>query len=299
MKPLTRVACFASATLALCLSAGCGKTDSTPPVASVSLTPGKTQVAVGSIIDLTYRFQVAADAKLSGDYRVFVHLNREDGTMIWNDDHDLPANLRTSTWQPGQVIEYTRTRFFPLFSYVGPAPIVMGLFKDDERLRLSGPEAADRESPEHAYKVATIELLPRSQSIQIIRLSGWHLPEFAAADPAYEWQWTQKAATVSLQNPKRDVTLFLEYDARPDFFGGQAQQVSIFAGDVRVGGFTANGKDATIERIPITAAQLGTAEMVQLRLEVDHAFVPAKIPNAGTDVRELGIRVFHLHVEPR
>jgi hypothetical protein len=175
----------------------------------------------------------------------------------------------------------------------------MGLFKDDERLRLSGPDEADRESAEHAYKVATIELLPRSQSIQVIRLSGWYLPEVAAAEPANDWQWTQKAATVSFRNPKRDVTLFLEYDARPEFFGGQAQQVGIFAGDVRVGGFAANGKDATIERIPITAAQLGTAEMSQLRLEVDRTFVPAKMPNAGTDVRELGIRVFHLHVEPR
>lgn len=299
MTSSSRFTRFAPVALALSLVAGCGKTDSAPPVASVSLTPSKASVAVGSTIDLAYRFQVAPDAKLSGDYRVFVHLNREDGTMIWNDDHALPADLRTSTWKPGQVIEYTRTRFIPLFSYVGPATIEMGLFKDDERLPLSGPEAADRESPARSYKVATIELLPRSQSIQIIRLSGWYLPEFNAADPAFEWQWTEKAATVSLQNPKHDSTLFLEYDSRPDFFGGQAQQVSIFAGNVRVGGFVAGSKDATIERIPITAAQLGTAEMVQLRIEVDRTFVPAKIPNAGVDVRELGIRVFHLHVEPR
>jgi hypothetical protein len=299
MTSSSRFARFAPVALAFSLGAGCGKTDSAPPVASVSLTPGKTSVAVGSTIDLAYRFQVAPDAKLSGDYRVFVHLNREDGTMIWDDDHALPADLRTSTWKPGQVIEYTRTRFIPLFSYVGPATIEMGLFKDDERLPLSGPEAADRESPARSYKVATITLLPRSQSIQIIRLSGWHLPEFAAANPSREWQWTEKAATVSLQNPKSDATLFLEYDARPDFFGGQAQQVSIFAGSVRVGGFTASDKDATIERIPITAAQLGTGEMVQLRLEVDRTFVPAKMPNGGTDVRELGIRVFHLHIEPR
>jgi hypothetical protein len=296
MTSSSRFARFAPVALVLSLGVGCGKTDSAPPVASVSLTPGKTSVAVGSTIDLAYRFQVAPDAKLSGDYRVFVHLNREDGTMIWNDDHALPADARTSTWKPGQVIEYTRTRFIPLFSYVGPASIEIGLFKDDERLPLSGPEAADRESPARSYKVATITLLPRSQSIQIIRLSGWYLPEFAAAD---EWQWTEKAATVSLQNPKRDATLFLEYDARPDFFGGQPQQVSIFAGSVRVGGFTASAKDATIERIPITAAQLGTAEMVQLRIEVDRTFVPAKMPNGGVDIRELGIRVFHLHVEPR
>jgi len=278
---------------------GCAKTDSAPPVAAVSLSLSKGAIAVGSTVDLTYRFQVAADAKLSTDYRVFVHLNREDGTIIWNDDHDLPANLRTTTWKPGQVIEYTRTRFIPLFSYVGPATIEMGLFKDDERVPLTGPETADRESPARAYKVAKIELLPQARNLQIIRLSGWHQAEVAQEDPAFEWQWTQKVATISFQNPKSDVTLFLEYDARPDAFGPEPQQVSIYCGGVKVGGFAATAKDALIERIPISAAQLGTAEMGQLRIEIDRTFVPARQPNSGTDVRELGIRVFHLHLEPK
>ena len=54
------------------------------------------------------------------------------------------------------------------------------------------------------------------------RLSGWYAPEFAPDDPTVEWQWTQKAATVSFKNPKRDVTLFLEYDAFGDLPGGAA-----------------------------------------------------------------------------
>ena len=278
---------------------GCAKTDSAPPVAAVSLSLSKASIAVGSTVDLTYRFQVAPDAKLSTDYRVFVHLNREDGTSIWNDDHDLPENLKTTTWKPGQIIEYKRTRFIPLFSYVGPATIEVGLFKDDERVPLTGPEAADKENPSRAYKVAKIELLPQARNLQIIRLSGWHQAEVSQADPAFDWQWTQKVATVSFQNPKSDVTLFLEYDCRPDVFGAQPQQVNILSGGVRVGGFAATAKDAVIERIPITAEQLGTAEMAQLRIEIDRTFVPARQPNSGNDVRELGIRVFHLHLEPR
>jgi hypothetical protein len=62
--------------------------------------------------------------------------------------------------------------------------------------------------------------------------------------------------------------------------------------------FTA-GSGQTIQRVPLTAAQLGTGEMSQLRIEVDKTFVPATLPTGGTDNRELGIRVFHVFLEPK
>lgn len=285
--------------LVLIGSAGCRKTDSATPVATVSLSLSRTTVALGGVIDLTYRFQVAPDAKINGDYLVFVHVNRADGTTVWNDDHQLPEPLRTSQWKPGQVVEYTRTRFVPTFSYIGPATFEVGLYRDDERLPLTGPDPADRDSPARAYKVATLELLPRSERVQVYRLSGWYGPEFAPDDPTVEWQWTQKVATLSLRNPKRDVTLYLDYDARNDLLGGAPQQVGIFSGDTRVASFAADAKAATLMRIPITAAQLGGGEMAELRIELDRTFIPAKLSNAGNDTRELGIRVFHVHVEPR
>jgi hypothetical protein len=284
--------------LALAAAAGCSRTDSAPPVADVSVTLSRNAVALGGVLDLTYRFTVAADARIAGDYLVFVHFNREDGTAIWNDDHALPDSLRTSLWKPGQVVEYTRTRFIPTFSYLGPATIEVGLYRDDERLPLTGPNPADRESPARAYRVASVDLRPKSDRIQIIRLSGWHPVEFSQQDPSIDWQWTQKAATVSFVNPRSDATLFLEYDAKSDLFAGVPQQVAIFCRDVRLGGFTADARVPTAVRIPILAAQLGTGEMTELRLEVDRTFVPARLPNAGIDTRELGIRVFNLHVEP-
>jgi len=285
--------------LALAVAAGCSRTDSAAPVASVSVTLSRKAVALGGVLDLTYRFTVAPDAHIDGDYLVFVHFNREDGTPIWNDDHPLPDALRTSLWKPGQVVEYTRTRFVPTFSYIGPTTIEVGLYRDDERLPLAGPNPADRESPARAYRVASLELLPKSQRIQIIRLSGWHPVEFSEQNPAVDWQWTQKAATVSFVNPKTDATVFVEYDAKSDAFAGEPQQVTIFCRDVRLGGFTADALVPTLVRIPIQADQLGTGEMTELRLEVDRTFVPARVPNAGSDIRELGIRVFNLHVEPR
>ena len=277
---------------------GCGKTDSAPPVATVSLTLSKKSVNVGSVLDLTYRFQVAEGARINGDYRVFVHVTREDGTSIWNDDHELADSQRTSRWQPGQTIEYTRTRFVPALSYLGPATIEVGLYKDDERLPLAGPNSEDRESRSRSYKVATLELLPRSEDLRVVYLNGWHQTEYSTDNPTVDWQWTQKVATLSVRNPKRDAMFFLEFDTRPDL-AGKPQQVSVYCGDTRIATFTAGVSSAALQRIPVTAAQLGSGEMVEFRIEVDPTFVPAKLPNAGNDIRELGIRVHHLLVEPK
>lgn len=275
----------------------CSKPAPAPPVATVSLALNKKSVPQGGLLEFTYRFQVASDARINGDYRVFMHLKRDDGTAIWMDDHELPEGMQTSQWKPGQTVEYTRTRFVPLFSYLGNASIEVGLYKDAERLSLEGPDPADRESAEKSYKVATIELLPRSENIQVIRLNGWHQVEYAP-DPNVDWQWTRKVATLSVRNPKSDVTLILDVDSRADLFAGQPQQVTVYAGDTSVGTFTV-GSEQMLHRIPVTAAQLGTAEMSEFRIEVDRTFTPSQLPNAGSDARELGVRVFHAYVERR
>jgi hypothetical protein len=91
----------------------CSKSDNTPPVATVTVTPSKTRVALGSPLDLTYRFDVAPDDH-SGDYRVFVHFVKPDGQILWSDDHDIPADVPpTSQWKPGQNVQYTMSRFIP------------------------------------------------------------------------------------------------------------------------------------------------------------------------------------------
>jgi hypothetical protein len=280
--------------------AGCSKNDEAPPVASVSLTTNSKKVALGSPVELTYKFEIAPGARFDGDYRVFVHVNRDDGTTIWNDDHELPAGQPTSKWQPGQVIEYTRTKFIPSFSYVGPATIEMGLYRDNQRLPLKGPDPADRESLERSYKVAALELMPRSENVQVIRLNGWHKGEYAAEDAGIEWQWMQKQATLSFRNnPHRDVLFYLEFDARTDLFQARPQTVTVYSGNEAVATFTVAEPGTHLKKIPITAAQLGTGEMAELRIDVDQTFIPAKLPGGSKDQRELGIRVYHAFIEPR
>jgi hypothetical protein len=283
----------------LLVAAGCGNTDEAPPVAAASLTTNRPSVPVGAPIELSYKFEVAQGASIAGDYRVFVHVTRDDGTVIWNDDHDLPAGMQTSQWKAGQTIQYTRTRFVPVFSYLGEATIRVGLYKDNDRLPLSGLDPADRQSPERSYKVATLDLLPRSESIQVIRLSGWHPGEFAPDDATVEWQWTQKLGLLSLRNPRRDVMFYLEYDGRPDLFTDSPQQVTVSIGQTAVETFAVEGREARLRKIPLTVAQLGNGDMVEVRIEVDRTFVPAKLPGGSRDLRELGVRVFHAFVEPR
>jgi hypothetical protein len=143
------------------------------------------------------------------------------------------------------------------------------------------------------YEVAKMEILPQSGNVFLIYKEGWHPTETHAQDPTIDWQWTRKAATVSFRNPQKDVTFYLEYDARTDLFT-PPQQVTVRMGDQVIGTFAADSKDAKLVTFPISAAQLGNAESVELMIEVDRTFRAG-----GNDTRDLGIRVFHAFVEPK
>lgn len=270
-------------------SSACSREDKRPPVATPSFTASRDRVALGGPVDFTYQFDVAAPIK--DDYRVLVHVVNPDGDTIWIDDHD-PA-IPTSQWKVGQKIQYTRQRFLPVVPFTGEATVRMGLYRGDDRLPLQGQEPSQT-----TYKVGTLQLLPQSENVFIIYKSGWHPPEFTA-DNTKEWQWTQKSAVVNFKNPRKDVTLYLETDARPDLFT-PPQQVSIVIGGKTVKTFAATAVSPVLMRIPFTAAELGTDEMVELRLDIDKSFVPSQLPGAGgQDKRELGIRVYHFFIEPK
>jgi len=283
--------------MAIASVAGCSKPDKTPPVASITLTPSRPRVAIGSPVDLTYKIDVLPGAAISGDYEVFVHVIGDDGQQLWTDDHQPP--VPTSEWKAGQTIgPYTHTRFIPSFPYVGHATVIAGLYKGDARLPLSTPQPDDKLAAKHEYKIGSFEIVPSTESIKLIMMSGWNGPEFVPNDPSHEWQWTQKAGVITFANPKKDVTLYLESDARTDVFPSP-QNVSIIVNGQPVSTFAASNSLPELRRIPITAAQLGPKDIVELRIEVDRTFVPAKLANAGKDTRELGLRIYHVFVEPK
>lgn len=278
--------------LAMGFAAGCGGADEAPPVANVGLTLSKTSAPLGSPIDMTYKFEMLPGQALDAKYRVFMHLLDSDGVLRWADDHD--PSVPTTEWKAGTPVEYTRTSFIPVVPYLGDATIRVGLYRadaTDTRAPLAGPDPQGR-----SYNVATLKLLPQSENVFVVHRSGYHPAEFAPENPAREWWWTQKEFVANFRNPKKDATLYLEYDARPDLFD-QPQVVNVYLGSQNVATFTADNKDPLLRRIPIRADALGISDMAELRLVVEPTFVPSAI-GAGQDIRELGIRVYHLFVDP-
>jgi hypothetical protein len=277
------------------LIAGCSrKVDDARPVATPSLKLSRTDAAVGSPIDLTYRFEVAADAPpFSEDYTVFVHVLDRDRSSLWGDDHQPPTP--TTQWKPGSTVEYTRTMFVPKLPYVGPAQIEVGLYsvKSGQRVPLGGENTGDRQ-----IRVATFNMSLPANALFIVFRDGWHGAE-VSGDAGVEWQWSRKRGTLSFRNPKQDATLILDVDQPVEAFT-EPQKVEIRLVDSIVDSFSLAAGQRELRRIPLTAAQFGTAETVDVIVSVDQTFVPASVAKLKSlDPRELGVRVFHAFVEPK
>ena len=289
-----RVIVFASL---IAVASGCSRPVELPPVAKVAFTASRPRVAIGSPVDLTYTFEVLPNAVINGDYTVFVHLIDARGDMIWADDHDPP--VKTSQWKPGQTIgPYTRTRFIPPLRYIGQTSVVIGLYKPggNERLTLTSSASEEQFAKVHEYKVAELEILPAMDNFKFG--GGWYDLDGDPLTPDNRWRWTQQSAAITLRNPRRDVTFYLEAAARTDAFT-TPQTVTIVANGQPVTTFAADNAERVVRRIPISAAQLGTGDIVEIRIDVDRTFNPSKLPVRALDNRELGLSVFNLFVEPK
>jgi len=270
--------------------AACSSEDTATPVATPGLSLSRDRVGLGAPVDFTYQFDVTAP--IPADYRVLVHVVNADGDTIWIDDHNPP--VPTTQWKPGQTVEYTRTIFVPSYPYVGDATMVIGLhsLKDQKRLPLTGEDAGQQ-----AYKVAKIQLLPQTDNIFTVFKDGWHPAEVVTEGARTEWQWTKKEATIAFRNPKRDVTLVLQVD-NPANTPNAASQVIAQIGDQTIATIPLVKDNAEVLKFPITAAQLGTGDMVEMKFTADKTFVPALEPAMKTgDPRELGARFFHVFIQ--
>jgi hypothetical protein len=291
--PARRAGLVGAALLGVAAAAACGGAeDNAPAVASVQVSLSRARVALGSPVDITYRFVVAPDAPSLGTRRVFVHFLDADEELMWTDDHDPPTPA--SEWKAGQSVEYTRTIFVPSYPYVGAAKIVTGLYAPgaNERVKLSNEDRGDR-----SYKVVDFELLPQTENVFVIFKDGWHPAEVVAeGSTRTEWQWTKKEATLAFRNPRRDVVLFVQAD-NPSTSSNAARQMTIQVGEQTIASVPL-GKDAPVLKFPLSTAQLGTGEMVELRFIAEKTFVPALEPGTtNNDPRELGARVFHAFVQ--
>lgn len=276
-----------------CAGAACSSNETPPAVAAVAVSTPHPRVPVGSPLDLTYRFEPTGES-IAGDYTVFVHFVNADGQVLWADDH--PPIVPTSAWRAGTPVEYTRTVFLPpAVLHPGDIGIDVGLYRDGERLALEGPRPPRGNS--RAYRVVDLQLAPESENVFLIYQTGWHPDEFST--DARSWKWMQKSATVAFRHPKTDADLLVEFGGRPDLFAQSPQQLSVVgANGETIATWPVDMLEPVMRRVRVTSAQMGTADLAELRLELDRTFIPAEV-GAGPDTRELGVRVFNMHVGVR
>ena len=264
-------------------------------VATSTVTLGRADAAIGTPIEMTYRFVVAANApKIPDDETVFVHFLDPDRELMWTDDHQPP--VPTSQWRAGQTIEYTRTMFVPKFPYSGETSVVIGLYspKSGTRIPLSGQTRGQRE-----YDVAAFNLHSQADNLYVVFKDGWQETEVAEEQTGLEWQWSKKTATLAFRNPARDALLYLDCD-QPVQGLGESQRVELRIGDNVIDSFTLSPGRRELRKVNLTPAQMGAGEVVEITVAVDRTFVPATIAQLkSTDARELGIRVFRAYVEPK
>ncbi len=276
------------------VTAACGGgADTAPAAGTIGVALSRPRVALGSPVEVTYKFTLASDAPAMGSRKVFVHFLDANDELMWTDDHDpVPP---TTEWKPGQTVEYTRTMFVGRYPYVGAAKIVAGVYSPEtnERLKFANDDRGDR-----SYKVADFELLPQTENIFLIYKDGWHPAEVVAdGEQRIEWQWTKKEATVTFRNPKRDVVLYLQAD-NPIVSGQPARQLEVRIGDQVLGTIPVSEDGSQVHKLNISGAQMGDGDMVELRLLADKTVVPALEPGStNADARELGVRVFHAFVQ--
>ena len=295
MRRPHRIAVLGLVVLVAGAFAGCRRKDvPAPPIATPSVTLSHDKAALGSPLDITYKFVVASDARFNEDFRVMVHVVDADEQLIFAFDHN--PSVPTKQWKPGQTVEYTKTVFIPIYPYVGEASILVGLYSttDQKRQPLAGEDVGQR-----AYKVARLQLQPQTENVFTLFKDGWHPAEVAEHNAMVEWQWTKKDATLAFKNPKKDCVFYLDVD-NPGSVFTEIQQVQVSLGGEVVDHFTLVPKQPDLRKIPLKAAQLGPSDMAELKISVDKTYVPASMPGSGSkDPRELGVRVFHAFVDSR
>src|SRR6059058_71619 len=205
---------------------------------------------------------VANDARFDQDYRVMVHVVDTDEEMIFNFDHNPP--VPTSQWKPGQTIEYTRTEFIPVYPYVGEASIQLGLYSvsNQKRLTLAGEDVGQR-----AYKVSRLQLKPQTENVFTVFKEGWHPAEVAEHNATVEWQWTKKDALLAFKNPRKDSVFYLDAD-NPGGVFKDTQRVQVALAGKPIDDFSLGPKQQQLRKVPLSAAQLGSGDMVELQIAV-------------------------------
>jgi len=267
---------LATALFASLILPGCSRREPAkvnPIVPSVEVN--RTRAPLGSALEITYTWTLEPGAeKLDQDYRALVHFLDPHEVILFDDDH-MPVPP-PSTWEPGNTYSYTRTRFVPVYPYVGDVEIRMGLYPypgRGERPALKGEDLGFRE-----YKVGTMELLPRTENIFLVYKEGWHNPE------------------THPENPGKDIVIYLEADTCVKCFT-ETPELTVEVGNNVGIVVPIEDNQVFLKKLMVSAEDLGDEEWVDLRLKMNESFIPNQLdPPLNDDDRELGLNVYNVFV---
>jgi hypothetical protein len=221
------------------------------------------------------------------DYRVFAHFVDPGGTILFTDDHEPP--VPTSDWVAGQDVVYKRALFGPRVLWDGPLAMEVGLYRPELNQKLG----IGRHGDESRIGVGQLTLAPL-ETEHVFYGRGFYLAERAAKNQL--WRWTEKTADATIVNPRKDSVLHLALSGEPGAHADPLQVRVLVNGD-EVSRLEVSGKGPQTFSLPLSSDLLGNADSLSLGLEADKTFVPAEV-GLGEDDRVLGVRVFHVCLEP-
>ena len=290
------------AVASLAVASGCSKADTAPPVATVVVHAEQDARAARQPgrADLPVRRRAQREDRRRLP-RVRPRRCDDDGQPLWNDDHDPP--MPTSQWKPGQTD--------PVHAHALRAGVRRTSARRRSRsastrttsgCRCRGRTPADRESTSARLQGRRrSSSLPQSENIFVIYKSGWHPAEFAPDDPDARVAVDAEVRGPHASRTRGRTSRSTSSTTRgPTCFADQPQQVTVYAGEQAVATFAADSGDAVLQthsdhrgparrrpRWPSSGSR-STARSC-----------PPSCPAAGSDARELGIRVYHAFVEAR
>jgi hypothetical protein len=285
-----RGAVFALVAATVALIPACGK----KPVEINPITPSfsvnRQRAPLGSAVEVTYTWVLDQNAKKVGDYRALVHFLDPHKTVLFTDDH-VPTPP-PSSWEAGKTYTYKRTVFIPVYPYVGPVRVAMGLYATGGkggRIALKGEDLGLG-----AYKVATMDLLPKQDNLVLVYKEGWYNPETRPDNPQVEMTWSKRDAVVSFKNPKKDVVLYLEGDTCFKCFP-TAPVLTVSVGGKTGLSVPIESAELFLKKIRFKAQDLGNDDFVDVHFTMNQSFIPKNL-GMNDDVRDLALTVYHIFV---
>ncbi len=266
---------------AVLLAASCKPKPQIKATVTVDFNPA--EIEDNSLTNVTYHWKLDPGFKpIPKDLHVYVHFLDRSNKILFQEDHS--PELPTSQWREGYDVNYTRLFLIPAVVRTDtdeesmPIKLVLGLH-----------DPADPQGPNYRVLEKDLRLKYNPKGPEKIQYTeGWN-PEESNPQMTLKWRWTGSQAVAVVRNPKKNAILYVRGLVNKDVLSDQKVRLEI-ANNLIEEFAPKEAEFAKYYQIP--ADQLGSEDLIQIRISTDKTFVPAKLVPGSTDQRELGVQIF-------